>query len=177
MGKSVTLTPPEIQDCVLNAMMRRLEYWRNHGYQETEPPRPKRSVWSFDIESACAERAVCKALGAYPIPWFWSHLHTPGQPGLFVRVVASTDRPLLVRPGDPTAALYCLVAGTNGFYTLVGWLEGERVKADEYLQEGVYRVPPDRLNPWDTLAARLFGPGAPHPLETMLPGLESEENL
>jgi hypothetical protein len=113
---------------------------------------PGADFWRIDIEGACAEQAVAKALGVY-----WdSSVNTfklPDLPAsLQVRHTELDNGSLIVRPGDADGERFLLVTGRAPVFHLRGWLHGYEAKQRYYLKspngkDDAYFVPQSALHP------------------------------
>lgn len=151
MSVPMRLTYAQISIASMVATMRHVNN-RKHG-------RPQRYgmtkfVWDAEIESCCAEMAVAALLNLY---WDGGTLncYTERDVGGIVDV-RWTDRAngrLILHKDDPDDVPFVLVTGTNGAYTIVGWLFARDGKRDEYwcdpTGEGrpAYFVPQKALRP------------------------------
>lgn len=109
--------------------------------------------WDLHVIGAIGEWATAKALGLY-----WSdHLPGPGDIGkLEVRSTPRPNGPLIVRPRDPDAVPFVLVAGSPPVLRVVGWLAGAEAKVERWWRgdserPGAYFVPQSALRPLDEL--------------------------
>lgn len=119
----------------------------NHGFNEIG--------WNEDIEGACAEQSVAKALGLY-----WDggiDTFKAGDVGPYqVRWTKSHSNSLIIRKPDNDQAVYILVTGLCPSYILQGWLRGHEAQRDEWLRDPNKRVanwfvPISALHPMSTL--------------------------
>ena len=89
-----------------------------------------KSEWSYDIDGACAELAVAKAMGVY-----WSgHVGSFKEPdvaNIHVRSTAHKDGCLIIRDNDPEDYVYILVITECPNYTIVGGISGKKAKQRE----------------------------------------------
>lgn len=119
----------------------------NHGFSG--------NGWNEDIEGACAEQAVAKALGIY-----WDggiDTYKAGDVGPYqVRWTPSHSNSLIVRKQDNSQAVYILVTGMCPAYTLQGWVRGGEAQRPEWLRDyngrpPAWFVPTGSLHPMSTL--------------------------
>jgi hypothetical protein len=86
-----------------------------------------KSEWSYDIDGACAELAVAKAMGVY-----WSgHVGSfkdPDVANIHVRSTTRKDGHLIIRDNDPENFVYVLVITECPNYTIVGGISGRKAK-------------------------------------------------
>jgi hypothetical protein len=151
----VRLSIEEFQAAVLVAVARHKES-RIRGYQHTAGFEP--ASYSAEIEGACAEMAVAKAVDRY---WDMSVGRIGGSRDgdvgqLEIRQTDRADGSLIVRPGDNPARPFVLVTGRNGRYTVHGWITGQEARRPEWVREPNGRpkawfVPQQALRPLSTL--------------------------
>jgi hypothetical protein len=107
--------------------------------------------WAIDIEGACAELAVAKAVGTYWEPvWERTDRQRDDVEGWQIRSTPRANGCLIVHPSDPDDARFVLVTGTVPTFTIVGWLYGWEAKSDEFWRDPgtgrpAYFVPAARL--------------------------------
>ena len=147
----VELTAQEVQIAALAAVLRTGAALTNalqhrYGYDGA-------NGWQVEIESSCAELAVCKALGVY-----WSGLAGPGArdvTGCEVRHTELDHGRLILHPSDPDDVPFVLVTGKRGDYELRGWIYGIDGKKDMYWDDPTRKgrpaffVPQADLNKWE----------------------------
>lgn len=105
--------------------------------------------WHTDIEAACAEIALAKALGVY---WDFSvnTFKAPDVGKLQVRHTELMRGSLILRPEDRDEEAFYLVVGTAPIFYIVGWMYGQDGKIDQYLDETpppYWKVPQSALTP------------------------------
>lgn len=109
--------------------------------------------WNEHIEGAAAELAYAKAAG---VEWQAGvNTFKAGDVGdVQVRSTRLTNGRLIVRPRDPTNALYVFVRGEIPNFTIVGSIRGSDAKSDRYLfnppgksgnTKAAYFIPTDEL--------------------------------
>lgn len=120
----------------------------NHGFAG--------AGWNEDIEGACAELAVAKALGTY-----WEGgidtFKAGDVGGLQVRWTPSHSNSLIVRPQDPDEDRFVLVTGVCPRYVVHGWLTGRDAKDPQWERAyndrpPAYFVPAGALTPFPSSA-------------------------
>lgn len=106
------------------------------GWASTDYVNGGMEPWDRDIEAACAEVAVAKALGWY---YDYSVGRYCGQGGdvldLQVRWTKYPDGRLVIRTRDDDNATYVLVTGAAPAFTIVGWITGADAKVAEWLSD------------------------------------------
>jgi hypothetical protein len=167
----VTLTPYELRMAATVGVNRRIDSIAK-GVKDQIPlesiPR-----WEIDVEGACAEVAVAKALGL-----FWDgSVGTFRRPDLHGRIQVRLCRnrrypSLVVRPKDNDSDIFVLVLGSAPNYEIVGMIEGGRAKRGQWLKsvsgrEPAYFVPGEDLT-WESLKG-----GERGDLRTILDGQHS----
>lgn len=110
--------------------------------------------WQLNIEGALGEMALAKALGIY-----WNGnigALDAGDVGKFeARTTSRENGRLILHPSDSDWALFFLLTGVNGRYTIRGWIRGEIGKDAAYWSDpsghgrSAYFVPQHRLHPID----------------------------
>lgn len=119
--------------------------------------------WSEDIEGACAEMALAKALGIY-----WSNQladrpnKKPDVGGFEVRLGSKDHYRLVIRKNDDDAARVAFLTGIRGEYRIRGWVIAGEVKRPEFWRseagrEPQFYVPHSCLRPPETLPGRTVG--------------------
>ncbi len=102
---------------------------------ETNKVQNKDFGWHTDIEAACAEVSVAKALNV-----FWggsvNTFKLPDVDGVQVRHTQHTTGRLIVRDNDSDEEIFVLVTGSHPDYELRGWCFGRDAKQEKYLQRG-----------------------------------------
>lgn len=151
MDDVVTLSWPEVAQAATVGVWRRIHAYRRARSQPYG--NPTHDLWGLDIESACAELAVAKALGRY---WAGSFVGDPsslnGDVGdeLQVRSTWRTNGCLLVHPADRDSDIFVLVVGTAPTYRLAGWTLGETAKKPQFWRDAerpCFFVPQSSLAP------------------------------
>lgn len=119
----------------------------NHGFSG--------AGWNEDIEGACAEMAVAKALGRY-----WDggiDTYKGGDVGSYqVRWTPKESNSLIVRAQDADDAVFILVTGVSPHYVVQGWVTGGEAKQPQWARDpngrpAAYFVPQQALHPLTTL--------------------------
>ncbi len=105
----------------------------NHGYDGSDS-------WDVNIEGACAELAVAKAINKY-WPGGVNTFKAPDLEDIQVRWTPRKDGHLIVRKGDPDNDKFVLVIGKMPDYEVVGWIKGSDAKQERYLKNWGGRVP------------------------------------
>ena len=113
---------------------------------------PALTYWETDIESACAEMALAKALGLY-----WQSVVThpevlEGDVGSWqVRWTKRPDGRLILHEADRNDQRYTLIVGQSPVFDIVGWILGKDGKQPQYWFEGdgrpAFFVPRSALHP------------------------------
>lgn len=130
----VTLTELECLVGAFNGCSRRVEslFKRREGR--------KLADWEKDIDGACAEIAVSKAIGrriGSPIGTF----HAPDVGTIQVRHTKLESGCLIHRREDSERRPFVLVVGEIPTYTIVGWLYGKECRKTEWLKTYNNREP------------------------------------
>jgi hypothetical protein len=156
-GIAVTLSSQELQQAALVGVMRHTESLRM-GLKNLYAAAAG-GAWEKNIEGACGEMAVARALDLY---WGYDvNTFKAGDIGtLQVRTASRDDYGLIVRPTDRPEDLFVLVTGSNGVYVVRGWLSGRAARRDEWWRDpgghgAAWFVPADRLHPMQTLLAEM----------------------
>lgn len=121
----VTLNWYEAASSAREGVQRRI---RSLAHGRNDRLKTSRSAWDNDIESACAERAVAKALGIY---WPESgELDYDGDllAGIHVRSTDYATGHLIVYPSDPDDGRFYLAVGCCPRWRIAGWLYGAEAK-------------------------------------------------
>lgn len=157
--KQVTLFWYEVEYAAMVGIKRQI---RSRSSKDHNKIQSKDFGWHTDIESACAELAVAKALNLY---WDGS-INVSKRPdipsGLQIRHTSFDSGHLIVRPGDPLEHRYILVTGTSPLYCLRGWLWGYEVKSIGDWRKHIncdgyaWWVSQEKLNPIITLEDSLL---------------------
>ena len=101
----------------------------------------KNFSWATDIEAACGEVAVAKALNLFWDGSVNTFKRPDLQPDIQVRQTEEDDGRLIVRPKDKPNERYFLVTGKWGDFVLRGWILGEDAKVDENHTKGYNGMP------------------------------------
>lgn len=110
--------------------------------------------WGIDIEGACGERAVAKALNRY---WQGAGTFRGGDVGaLQVRTRSQHDYDLPIGTTDADADVFVLVTGRAPSFRVRGWVYGYEGKLAEYWGDptgfgAAYYVPASALHDLDLL--------------------------
>jgi hypothetical protein len=124
------LTPHEVARYALIGVQRRLSNIAKktpaaHGRLDSGHG----DEWQIDIEGVLAEAAVAKALNVYFAPSIGRSDKASGDVmGLQVRSTRYATGRLLVHKGDADGHRFLLVTGSEGDYTIRGWLTGQDAK-------------------------------------------------
>lgn len=128
----IVLTPEELTVGATIGIQRRIRSMQagrknNHGYGGE-------SAWDVDIEGACAELAVAKAINRY-----WQagiDTFKGGDVGhLQVRMSKRRDASLIIRKDDPDEQIYFLVTGESPKFQIRGWIRAGDAKDPRFLRE------------------------------------------
>jgi len=127
---TISLTKSEVLMASHVGIMRRIDsLFKN--YNDTVLDRKlhaNNSEWAFDIDGACAELAVAKAMGVH-----WSgHIGSFKEPDVSEIHVRSTSRKnghLIIRDNDPEKYTYMLVITECPNYIIVGGISGKKAKS------------------------------------------------
>lgn len=147
---AVRLAPDELRRAVVIGVERRL-YALREGRRPSSYGNPEGDRWGADIEGACAEAAVAKALNRYWSPAVGPVDRQSGDVGrLQVRGTKDHGNRLILHPDDADDVGYVLVTGTAPDYVLRGWIWGREGKDERYwcdpgTSRPAYFVPQERL--------------------------------
>ena len=96
--------------------------------------------WGSDIESACAEMAVAKALKIY---WDGSvNTYSAPDVGVFqVRHTPILTGKLIVRPKDSDSETFIFIVGSSPDFEIKGYMTGKEAKQDKYLADPHGKAP------------------------------------
>ena len=151
----IQLTQSEIFQAAVAGSMRQCEAIKNNlAYAHGANPD---HAWHLHIEGALGEMAVAKGLDVY---WTGKNkLRGIDVGGRFeVRTRPKGNYDLILHPADSDEAIFVLVVGRMGKYTLRGWIFGRDGKKEEYWGDKyntgrpAYWVPQRALAPMDELA-------------------------
>ena len=124
---NVTLTDQEVLMAAQIGVMRRLDS-THKGYDRLK--HSAKSTLAYDIDGACAEMAVAKAMGCY-----WSgHIGSfkdPDVASIQVRSTNHADGHLIIRDNDQDKFAYILVITDCPHYKIVGGISGKKAKEKE----------------------------------------------
>jgi hypothetical protein len=107
----------------------------------------------IDVQGACGEIAVAKAIGKYWAPSVNTfHTEPDIAPDIEVRHTDRVDGSLIVRPNDDPDRWYFLVTGTAPEFQIVGYIKGSAARQPAWESDpGVHRpawfVPQTALTP------------------------------
>lgn len=111
--------------------------------------------WQLHIEGALGEIATAKFLNIY---WDGSvnTWKANDLKGIQVRTRSKNYYDLIVRDNDTNDSIYILTTGKNGVYNIVGWINGENAKKQEWQKTygdrpAAFFVPQSELNDMNTL--------------------------
>lgn len=128
---AVTLTEYELRMAAQVGIERHIDSLV-HGRRQAAADRAPVGNWQQDIEGACGELAVAKALGRY---WNGS-VNTFKQGGdvgkVQVRTRSEHHYELIVRPQDRDDDYFVLVTGVAPDYRVVGYMRGADAKQDGF---------------------------------------------
>ncbi len=88
--------------------------------------------WQRDVEGACAEMALAKALGRYYAPTV-NNFDGTDACGYQVRSTRYRDGKLIIREKDKDDDIFVLVVGERGKYEIKGYILGADAKEDIFL--------------------------------------------
>ena len=91
--------------------------------------------WHTDIEAACGELSVAKALGIYWDGSVNTFKRPDLPPDIQVRTSKSYQDHLVIRSADADDERFIKVVGVHPDYELVGWIWGREGKRAEYWGE------------------------------------------
>lgn len=157
---TITLTLGEICCAVAVGSQRQQEALRTGM---TDPRAVSDAVkwghWSSHIEGACAELAVCKALGLHWTASINTNKREPDIPPLLeVRMRTPSKHAeelrLILRPNDRDERSYVLVTGYCPTYRIGGVILGKEGKRQEWWTDpngwgGAFFIPESALTPFD----------------------------
>lgn len=124
---------------------------RNHAYGAGD-----HNAWQLNIEGCLGEMALAKFLGKY---WSGKGVFRGGDVGDYqVRTRSKDYYELIIHPNDPDGAVFWLVCGINGTYTIKGWIIGRDGKKKEYWKDPAGNRPAYFV-PQHVLNSPLSGPG------------------
>tara|TARA_Y100000004_G_C8893650_1_gene403154 strand:- start:497 stop:967 length:471 start_codon:yes stop_codon:yes gene_type:complete len=131
MSISVELRWEEMWHGVHVGASRRIAVLKRGG-RDRHGANPENIAWKADIEGACAELAVAKALG---IEWPAS-VDQGSDPDLWPDIeVRRTNPSLIVRPNDYQDRKYVWVSGWAPKYEVVGWILGADAMNEKWLTD------------------------------------------
>lgn len=134
---NVSLTKNEIYTAAMVGVKRRIV---SYSFDKTNKFINPEVWWDMDIEGACAEMAVAKALNIY---WDYS-INTFSAPdvGLFqVRHTKISYGKLIVRPQDSDSETFILIVGSSPDFEIIGYMTGKEAKQDKYLSDPHGKAP------------------------------------
>lgn len=128
--RTIKLTPAEIMQGAIAGVMRQTQ-----NISRDRTPRygaTKENDWQLHVEGCLGEMAVAKEYNL-----FWNAnlgVIAPGDIGrkVEVRTRSRHHYDLILHPSDPDGSVFVLLTGTNGSYTLHGWLLGIEGKQQRY---------------------------------------------
>ena len=127
----IILTENELFQAAIIGIQRRLESLRNHRVGKAGQPTDQ--LWRDNIEGACGEAAVSKALNTF---WLgeWDVFKTRKDVAkkYEVRTSAYASAHLILFPDDFDDTPYILVTGSAPNYKMAGWLLGSDGKKNQY---------------------------------------------
>jgi hypothetical protein len=130
---NITLTELEIEMSGMVGLKRNLlavmrGYKGKHGVDESKN-------WDLNIEGACAEFAVAKAINRY-----WEPTNGTFKSGadigknIQVRRRSKAGHDLIIRRDDNPEHIFFLITGSVPNFTVQGWIKGQNGMKEEYLQ-------------------------------------------
>jgi hypothetical protein len=152
------LTKTELFYAAVNGVIRNMEAKaakRTHAHGLSQDAA---QAWDMDIEGACGEMAVAKALDRY---WAGSGTFRGGDVGeLQVRTAREHRGRLILHESDADDQIFVLVTGRAPDLCVRGWLLARDGKRAEYWQDPgtgrpAFFVPQDALRPVGELGARV----------------------
>jgi hypothetical protein len=123
---TITLTHDEIHLAAIAGVMRRIDSMKA-GL--TNRKQSDSSDWDIDIDGACAELAVAKALNIF---WF-GHMRSfkgPDVGRLHVRSTRHAHGHLIIKDNDEEEGVYMLVINECPEFRLVGGISAKRAKRE-----------------------------------------------
>lgn len=143
--KTVKLTPIEMYQAGIVGLARRID-----SMQRRLNGCPLNG-WQIDIEGALAEMAFAKAMGVYA--GLTINNYKGADIGEYhVRSSVKSDACLIIRPEDDPSAVYVLVTGAEGDYTVHGWIKGSDARNENY-----WMAPNSRPGAWFVPQSALMG--------------------
>jgi hypothetical protein len=125
---TIVLTGSEILLAANAGIMRHTENIKKNTVLRYQ--KPNMNHWQLMVEGALGEMAVAKHLNIY-----WSGKGVIGGGDVDdheVRTTAYDTGRLICHPEDKDNKKYWLVTGSNGTYTIRGWILGIRAKQEQY---------------------------------------------
>ena len=117
---------------------------RKLGLQDNHCPRDGERIherWGMDINGACGELAVAKAIGIYWAPTVNTFKSVPDVDAYEVRTTPGKKNSLIVRSDDASDRIYILVIGSGQVFKVIGWILGEDAKKNKWLRNPGGRDP------------------------------------
>lgn len=150
MVTKIDLEWHEVLSCATIGVQRRIESQRK-GLKDRPGFQLVNEVWDLDINGACGELAVAKALGMY-WPASINSFHKPDLEGIQVRLSRSERPYLIVQKNESPEDKFVLVTGTVPHFRVIGWAFGRQVKNPLHLtsfqgRPEVYALPLSQLTP------------------------------
>lgn len=111
--------------------------------------------WQLHIEGCLGEYAAAKILGVFPTA-FGKYGESDLYGHLEVRTRSQPWHSLILHDDDPDDAIFILITGVNGTYTMEGWIVCKDGRKPEYWKDPAggrpaYFVPTEALNPIEEL--------------------------
>jgi hypothetical protein len=133
----VTLTSYEIFLAAMVGVRRKIA---SNDYSKASTFIDPQVWWGSDIESACAEMAVAKALKIY---WDGSvNTYSAPDVGVFqVRHTPILHGKLIIRPKDSDAETFIFIVGSSPDFEIIGYMTGKEAKQDKYLSDPHGKAP------------------------------------
>ena len=144
----ISLNKNEIYTAAMVGVKRRID---SYSFDKTNKFINPDVWWDMDIEGACAEMAVAKALKIY---WDYS-VNTFSAPDVGLFQIRHTKIPhgkLIVRPQDSDSETFILIVGSSPDFDIKGYMNGGEAKQDKYLSSPngkapCWMVPQEDLSP------------------------------
>lgn len=156
MTITITLTLHEVAYAAHAGVMRRIDSIEKKLQSSKQADV---SFWNLDIDGACSELAVAKALDKH----WGGHVGSFKSPDVGELHVRSTDYSngqLIIRENDPEEYIYMLVISDCPTYKIVGGMSGKKAKLRPITkaQNGkrdCWFIPQDDLFPAEEIFARI----------------------
>lgn len=148
---NVTLNSNQFSAAALCGLKRQLTSIMHNAERKVTKPR----VWDEDINGACAEMAVAKALDIFWTPSI-NTFKAPDVGPYQVRSTTLDNGCLILRAGDSPTEVFIFVTGIAPDFILRGWLMGSEGMREEHERDPhghgkAWFVPQNFLAPMDEL--------------------------